>query len=102
MTDLDDLLAEGRQLEADIRIDCRNLRLAGTFTAGFGGCSLKVGAPCSRVSDWTERVSALIGHADLELAALPTRRRKSLETDSGYAARCLKERLAALDHVLSS
>src|ERR687898_2213928 len=98
--ELDELLEEGRQLYAAIDRDCKNSRLATTFTGGFGDCQLDVGDPCTRVDDWTNRIAAVLeregNSSEQRLLAVPARGRKSLETHSGYAARCLKQRIAAV------
>jgi hypothetical protein len=100
LTQLEELLDEGQQLLAEIRRDCHNSRLAGTFTGGYGDCRLGVLDPGARVSDWTARASDALqrthGPSDTPLADVPPAARKSLESESGYAARCLKARLAVL------
>jgi hypothetical protein len=62
--------------------------------------------PGRRVTDWTDRVSAVLAldtdRVPPRLEQLPLRERAPLETDSSYAARCLKERLTALDAIVGS
>lgn len=102
--ELDKLLEEGRQLYAAVDRDCKNSRLATTFTGGFGDCELVISDPCIRAGDWTNRIGSVLERegdsSEERLLAVPARGRKSLETDSGYAARCLKQRLAAIEALL--
>ena len=105
MTELETLRQAGDRLLADILRDCRESRLATTFSGGFGDARPRVPDPGGRVTEWAERVIAA-AHGELGaaecFAGVPECRRKSLETDAGYAVRCLKARLAALDELPSA
>jgi hypothetical protein len=98
------LRQEACWLRATVLDDCRDSLLASAVAGGSGDRRLRVLEPCARVDDWTQRAQAALEHAygpqTARLSELPVRRRRSLETDSGYVARCLNERLAAFDRML--
>jgi len=105
MRDLGELLEEGRRLHDEIGRDCRSSRLATTFSSGFADVEPSVTDPIPRVRDWTERLAAAMGDrlGDSEgcFTGPVARPRKPLETESAYAATCLRARLRALEAVVA-
>ena len=105
MTELETLRQDGRRLLAGILRDCRESRLATTFSGGYGDARPRVPHPGARVDEWAQRVIE-VAHAELGaaecFACVPECRRKSLETDAGHAVRCLRARLEVLDELLAA